>query len=463
MSTTLAANISINAGVNVEFGQGVSLSTTCDTSILFTAHSTFTNSSGTAGEFYFSGFRLSDIDVNACSGATFTLKAYDSGTASALTLFGASDSVVINDSATVLYLAEGQNGVSMADTGTIGTATITFASPLALATSVKKITLESTGMTTSSQTNSASAVAYNFSTVSSFALYPDIYASTLGSRIYAVGDGSNVYVSSDTGTSWAVTTLPTANAMTVAASQDGSKVWVAGANGRIYFSSNSGSSFVSKYNYDGSSSFEYISTDNTGTKLVAARCTTAPVTLLITNNSGSTWETFPAPVSNGCAYYGVAMSGNGNNIFAARYNDYIYKTSDTGITWAQLTGAGSRYWKGFAVSTDGNYVVAAAHNDYAYYSTNGGSTWARANGPISSYWQTATIDPSGRIMAVASANGDIYVSTNYGSTWSEISLGISLQYWYSSAISSDGKYLFLGTYSYGAGSYIYKVLVPSGL
>lgn len=461
----MAANISINAGVNVEFGQGVSISTTCDASILFTAHSTFINSSGTAGEFYFSGFRLSDIDVNACSGTTFTLKAYDSGTVSALTLFGASDSVVIKDSATVLHLAEGQNGVSMSDTGTIGTATITFASPLALATSVKKITLESTGMTTSSQSNSASAVTSNFSTVSSFALYPDIYASTLGSKIYAVGGaeefGSNVYVSSDTGTSWSVTTLPTANAMTVAASQDGSKVWVAGSNRRIYLSTDGGSSFSLKYT-DYGASFQYGATDDSGTKFLVHKCGNYSE-ILMTTDDGVSWQSVATPVTNQCGYYGIAISGSGSDIFISRYNGYIYKSGDIGASWAQLTGAGSRYWKGFAVSTDGNYIVAAAHNDYAYYSTNGGSTWARANGPISSYWQTAAVDPSGRIMAVASANGDIYVSTNYGSTWSEISLGISRQYWYSSAISSDGKYLFLGTYSYGAGSYVYKVLIPSGL
>lgn len=458
IGSTFAANINLNSGQNVEFGQGVSVATTCDNSITVTPYSSFTNASG-GGNFYFSSFKLSGVDVNSCNGATFAIKVYDSSTAIPLTLFGTSNQVLITDSGTAFSLNSGQSGLSLSDTGTIGSATINISSPLALASSVSKITLESSGSINSSSANSNNAISASYSTVSSFALYPDIYASTLGGKIFASGD-SKVYVSSDTGTTWSITSLPTADAMTVAGSQDGSKVWVAGANGRIYFSSDSGSSFALKYNYDGSSSFDYIATENSGTKMIASRCTAAPSTFLMTTNSGTTWQTVPTPVPNGCAYYGIALTGNGNQIFTARYNDYIYKTSDTGTTWTQLTGAGSRYWKGFAVSTDGNYIVASAHNDYAYFSINGGTTWSRASGPISSYWQTASIDSTGRVMAVASVNGDIYASTDYGSTWSEISLGISRQYWYSSSITSDGKFLLLGTYSYGLGSYIYKIAIP---
>jgi len=455
---TLAANISLNSNRSVEFGQGLALSTVCDSSVLVTPYASFANSAG-SGSFNFSSLKLSGLDVNACNGATFILKAYDSTTATPLTLSTGQNSVTVLDSGTVLSLASGQSGYVVTDTGTIGSISISFSSPLALATSVYKITIESSGSVNSTQSSSSNAISATYVTVSNFALYPDIFASTEGGKIYASGD-SNVYVSSDTGTTWSVTSIPTADAMTVAASQDGTKVWVAGANGRIYYSNNSGSSFTLKYNYDGYSSFEYIATDSTGTKLVAARCVGSPVTLLTTSDSGSSWQTFPAPVSNQCGYYGIALSGNGNQIFVARYNGYIYKTSDSGATWTQLTGAGSRYWKGFALSPDGNTIVASANNDFAYYSTNGGSTWTKASGPISSYWQTAALDPTGRVMAVASANGEIYVSVDFGATWNEVTLGISRQYWYSSSISSDAKYLFLGTYGYGSGSNIYKISIP---
>lgn len=457
LNTTFAGEINLGSG-KVEFGQGVLLATSCDSSMVVTPYASFSNSAR-SGHFYFSGFKLSGLDVNACNGATFILKAYDSTTAEALTLSAGINAVTIQDSGTVLLLANGQSSFIVTDTSTIGSISVSFLTPMTLASSVNKITLEASGSVNSTQSSTSTAISAAYVTVSNFAFYPDLFAPTVGGKLFASGD-SKVYVSSDTGTTWNITSIPTADAMTVAASQDGTKVWVAGANGRIYYSSDSGGSFSLKYNYDGYSSFEYIATDSTGTKLVAARCVGNPVSLLMTSDAGSSWQTFPAPVSNQCGYYGIALSGNGNQIFVARYDGYIYKTSDNGTTWTQLTGAGSRYWKGFSVSPGGNTIVASAHNDFAYYSTNGGINWTKASGPISSYWQTAALDPTGRVMAVASANGDIYVSVDFGATWTEITLGISRQYWYSSSISNDAKFLFLGTYGYGSGSNIYKITIP---
>jgi hypothetical protein len=68
---------------------------------------------------------------------------------------------------------------------------------------------------------------------------------------------------------------------------------------------------------------------------------------------------------------------------------------------------------------------------------------------------------NGKVMAVASANGDIYTSVDYGATWTEVNgVGSAPNSWYSSAISGDGKFLFLGKYAYGSGDYIYKIAIP---
>ena len=69
--------------------------------------------------------------------------------------------------------------------------------------------------------------------------------------------------------------------------------------------------------------------------------------------------------------------------------------------------------------------------------------------------------PKGNNIGVASANGDIYTSVDYGATWTEINgVGTAPNYWYSSAISGDGKFLFLGESSYGSGDFIYKIAIP---
>jgi hypothetical protein len=84
LGSTLAANINLNGDSNVEFGQGVLTTTTCDNSILVTALSTFINAEN-AGSHKFSGLTLSDVDTTddagasqGCAGKLFTIKAYKS-------------------------------------------------------------------------------------------------------------------------------------------------------------------------------------------------------------------------------------------------------------------------------------------------------------------------------------------------------------------------------------------------
>jgi hypothetical protein len=77
LGSTLAANISLNSGEVVEFGQGIVQTTACsgEDSLTVTPESTFINEVG-AGAHYFTSLTVSDIPLS-CLGATFTLAAYD--------------------------------------------------------------------------------------------------------------------------------------------------------------------------------------------------------------------------------------------------------------------------------------------------------------------------------------------------------------------------------------------------
>jgi len=463
IGSTFAANINLNSGQNVEFGQGVSVATSCDNSITVTPYSSFTNISG-GGNFYFSSFKLSGVDVNSCNGATFSIKVYDSSTAAPLTLFGTSNQVLITDSGTAFSLNSGQSGLSLSDTGTIGSVTINISSPLALASSVNKITLETSGNVVLPIDNGSSSRSLNttFEKVGSSNLYASIASSSSGARIYAVS-GTSVYISSDTGTSWSSVTLPYSipgsQGNSVVTSADGLTVAVSGT-GKIFVSLNGGSTWVQKYS-DNDQNFDDLSMSQDGSIIQAFRCTTAPTNFLYSSNSGSTWSNISSPNPSSCGYKAFGMNSAGSILVASVYNDQIYKSANNGSSWTALSGAGSRYWSGLAVSGNGNYILAVAHNDYAYLSTDSGSNWTRLSTPISSYWQTASMTQNGRVMAVASTNGDIYTSVDYGSTWTEINgVGTAPNYWYSSAISGDGKFLFLGESSYGSGDFIYKIAIP---
>jgi len=142
LQNTLAANININTGGQVEFGQGMSATAACAGSnvLTVTPSSAFTNTAG-GGAHYFNSVTVSGIP-SSCYGKDFTINAYDSSTSTALTLFNSSakNAVVYNNSGT-FELGVGSSGMSI--TSGSGTFTVTFTSPVAQAGTVSKITLQS--------------------------------------------------------------------------------------------------------------------------------------------------------------------------------------------------------------------------------------------------------------------------------------------------------------------------------
>ena len=77
LGSTLAANIDLNTGAPIEFGQGVAQTVACsgsNHSITITPKSTFRNAEG-AGSYRFSSFEVSNIPAS-CYGVDFTFKFY---------------------------------------------------------------------------------------------------------------------------------------------------------------------------------------------------------------------------------------------------------------------------------------------------------------------------------------------------------------------------------------------------
>ena len=141
VQTTLAANISINSGP-VEFGQGIMQAVACSgaTNLTVTPNSTFTNVSN-GGAFYFSSVRVSNIPVD-CYGKDFTIRAYGNSSSTPLALFNtASTAAVVYNNGGTFQAGVGSTGATVSTSA--GTFTITFTSPVALATSVTKVTIES--------------------------------------------------------------------------------------------------------------------------------------------------------------------------------------------------------------------------------------------------------------------------------------------------------------------------------
>ena len=146
LQTTLAANISLNSGSPVEFGQGVTQAVACSgaTNLRITPNSSFVNASG-GGAHYFSSVTVANVPTS-CYGKDFTIKAFNDTSSAALAIFNTSSTsaVVWNDGGT-FKLGTGSSGMTIAQSA--GTFTVTFTSPVALSSTVFKLTVESSAHT----------------------------------------------------------------------------------------------------------------------------------------------------------------------------------------------------------------------------------------------------------------------------------------------------------------------------
>lgn len=145
LGTTFAANININSGANVEFGQGISATAACTNSSTITIKpaSSFVNASG-AGSMKFASLVVSGVPTT-CQGAVFHFSAFnDTGTA-ALALFNTTntDAAVFMKSDNTFVAIPGTTGISVS-TLTSSSFSITFTTPVSDSKSVYKISVEST-------------------------------------------------------------------------------------------------------------------------------------------------------------------------------------------------------------------------------------------------------------------------------------------------------------------------------
>lgn len=151
---TLAANISLNSGQNVEFGQGVTQASACDDEITVTPQAEFINSSGD-NNFKFSSIQISGIDSTSdnCDGKDFIIKAYDSA-GNLLDIFSDNESDynslrIWDVGGSFILISQGsvsselESNEANSEDLTSTSFSINFENPIAAAEDVYRITVES--------------------------------------------------------------------------------------------------------------------------------------------------------------------------------------------------------------------------------------------------------------------------------------------------------------------------------
>ena len=124
----------------------------------------------------------------------------------------------------------------------------------------------------------------------------------------------------------------------------------------------------------------------------------------------------------------------------------IWTSSDGGASWTGVfVGTPAmRDWRGIASNSDGKNLIAAVEGGRIWRSTNHGSIWSEltgANHPPVAAWRDVTSSGDGNILVAVPYNGNIWKSTDSGATWTEDTTVGSTQDWGSVTSNAAGDRL----------------------
>lgn len=175
-----------------------------------------------------------------------------------------------------------------------------------------------------------------------------------------------IYKSTNSGTSWALTTAPIRNWYDMDCSTDGTRVFAAGYNNYVHRSL----------------------------------------------DSGSTWDS----VGNSSSWYSVCCSDDGLTVYSVDSNGVVWKTTDSGTMFSEIATLDSLH-KMIDCSSDGSKVITCSGgaSGRIQLSDDGGDSWYYV-GPTKD-WNRVRSSDDGNVL-MASVYGEyLYVSYDRGSTW----------------------------------------------
>ena len=167
--------------------------------------------------------------------------------------------------------------------------------------------------------------------------------------------------------------------------------------------------------------------------------------IYISSDFGVTWTQSNSPQKY---WQAVSLSASGQYQTAVSITDpgvggdgggpeYIYVSTDFGNTWTQ-SNSPEKKWFSVSLSDSGQYQTAVVYNGYIYISSDFGVTWTQSNNSLEKYWFSVSLSKTGKYQTAVAANDYIYVSSDFGNTWTQTN---SLQkIWQSVSISATGQY-----------------------
>lgn len=209
--------------------------------------------------------------------------------------------------------------------------------------------------------------------------------------------------------------------------------WVAGNEGAVYHTTDGFATFTKQTSgTDNNISSIYFIDANTGWM------GTKKGEVLRTTDGGATWEKtdlttlmssgFKFSVLNSIYF----VNKNLGFTIAGKYkNNFIFKTTDGGATWAKsdsLITTSSAYFKDIRFYDENNGVIVGDKAGTHFYTKDGGDTWIKGDENLKSYFSNHSVRYLSKDILVsvaagsefASAKMPIYKSADGGVTWTKI-------------------------------------------
>ncbi|MFM8531678.1 MAG: tandem-95 repeat protein, partial [Ilumatobacteraceae bacterium] len=253
--------------------------------------------------------------------------------------------------------------------------------------------------------------------------WKSLAASANASTLVGVVDNGQIYVSSDSGTSW--TARETArNWSSVSISTNGQVIAASVFRGKIYVSTDAGATWTAR---ESDRTWRSVSISTNGA-VMAAVANGGQVYVSV--DSGAIWTAR----ATSQLWNSIAVSADGSRMVASVYGGTLYTSADKGTNWTSV--ASPRLWNSVAASPDGLKLVATELQGSIWQSADGGATWTANTAAGSRNWSSVAISADGSRLFAGVTGGKLVRSLDGGATWKEVG---TAQNWSSVVGSLDLK------------------------
>jgi len=273
----------------------------------------------------------------------------------------------------------------------------------------------------------------------------------------AIEELGDIYISSDHGTNWTVSTNIGQEISNMVAISTSGQYQTASNGKHIYISSDYGATWTSVLSYGQADFFVAISLNGQYQTLVSAGDA-----LYRSADYGLTWTAFTDDSHDlyhsvlGFPTGGVTMSYNG--MYQTVVSENIYYSSDYGLTWITTTAINTNderewddhNWMGVDMSSDGKYQSAVEVTGEIYISIDYGVSWTKIDEAVvtDKQWQGISVSASGQYQTAIVKGGTIYISIDYGVTWAQSAdNNVTNRQWQAVSVSSSGIYQTAAVYN----------------